>query len=125
MIKNLVLVALGGSIGSVARYLCQKWFAENTVHPFPWATFIVNLLGCLLIGIIYAMAERSSLLTPQIRLLLITGFCGGFTTFSAFAFENMTFIRSGEISYFILYSVGSVILGLAGVFGGIALFRIF
>ena len=125
MIKNLVLVALGGGIGSVARYLCQKWFAENTVHPFPWATFFVNLLGCLLIGIIYAMAERSSLLTPQTRLLLITGFCGGFTTFSAFAFENMDLLRSGDISYFILYSVGSVILGIAGVFGGIALFNFF
>ena len=125
MIKNLALVALGGGIGSAARYLCQKWFVENSINPFPWGTFFVNLLGCLLIGIIYAMAERSSLLTPPTRLLLITGFCGGFTTFSAFAFENMELLRSGDITYFILYSIGSVILGIAGVIGCIALFKFF
>ena len=123
MIKNLVLVALGGGIGSVARYLCQKWFAENAVHPFPWATFFVNLLGCLLIGIIYAMAERSSLLTPQTRLLLITGFCGGFTTFSAFSFQTLDLLRSGawgraaaNVAFSVLLCIAAVAFGsyLAG-----------
>ena len=72
MIKNLLLVGLGGGIGSIARYLCQKWFSENYPHPFPWGTFLVNLFGCFLIGIIYAATEKSSALSPQTRLLLIT-----------------------------------------------------
>jgi len=123
MIKNILLVALGGSVGSVARYLCQKWFAGNYVSAFPWGTFFVNIAGCFLLGIIYAIAERSSLLTPQIRLLLVTGFCGGFTTFSTFAFENINLLRSGDMLYFLIYSIGSVVLGIAAVFGGIALLK--
>ncbi len=124
MIKNLLLVGLGGGIGSMARYLCQKWFSENYPHPFPWGTFVVNLLGCFLIGIIYAASEKSSALAPQTRLLLITGFCGGYTTFSTFAFENMNLLRSGDILYFSLYTVGSVVLGIAGVFAGIAMMKL-
>jgi len=117
------MVGLGGSIGSIARYLCQKWFAENIQHPFPWGTFVVNLLGCFLIGVIYAAAEKTTLLSPQTRLLLITGLCGGFTTFSAFAFENMSLLRNGDISYFLLYTIGSVLLGIIGVFAGVSLVK--
>jgi len=123
MIKNVLLVGLGGSIGSIARYLCQKWFAENIQHPFPWGTFVVNLLGCFLIGVIYAAAEKTTLLSPQTRLLLITGLCGGFTTFSAFAFENMSLLRNGDTSYFLLYTIGSVLLGIIGVFAGVSLVK--
>ncbi len=119
LFKNILLVGAGGGAGSILRYLCQKWFAENVQHPFPWGTFIVNISGCLLIGIIYALSERSTLLSPQTRLLLITGLCGGFTTFSAFAFENMTLLRSGDTLYFFLYAIGTVVLGIAAVFGGI------
>ena len=95
MIRNFLLVGLGGGIGSVTRYVCQKWFSENYPHPFPWGTFVVNLIGCFLIGIIYAATEKSAL-TPQTRLLLNTGFCGGFTTFSAFSNETMNLWRNGE-----------------------------
>ena len=119
MIKNILLVGLGGGLGSMARYLCQKWFAENIQHPFPWGTFVVNLLGCFLIGIIYAAGEKTTLLSPQTRLLLITGLCGGFTTFSAFAFENMSLLRNGDTSYFFLYTIGSVSLGIMCVFAGV------
>ena len=124
MIKNILLVGLGGGVGSIARYACQKWFAENVQHPFPWGTFVVNILGCFLIGLIYAIAEKTTLFTPQIRLLLITGICGGFTTFSAFAFENMGLMRSGDILYLLLYSIGSVVLGIAAVFAAIALIKL-
>ncbi len=125
MIKNILLVGLGGGIGSIARYLCQKWFAENLTSPFPWGTLVVNLIGCLFIGIIYALAERSDILSPTTRLLLITGLCGGFTTFSAFAFENMQLLRSGDILYFLLYSAGTLVLGIAAVFAGIAILKLF
>lgn len=124
MIKNLLLVGLGGGIGSIARYLCQKWFNENYPHPFPWGTFLVNLSGCFLIGVFYAASEKSAVLSPQTRLLLITGFCGGFTTFSTFAFENMNLLRTGDMLYFSIYTVASVALGIAGVFAGIAITKL-
>ena len=124
MIKNFLLVGLGGGVGSMARYLCQKWFNENYPHPFPWGTFAVNLVGCFLIGIIYAASEKTSVLSPQIRLLLITGFCGGFTTFSTFAFENMTLLRSGDAIYFLIYTIASIVIGIGGVFIGMAIMKL-
>jgi fluoride exporter len=124
MIRNVLLVGLGGGLGSMARYLCQRWFGDHYSGTFPWATFAVNFTGCFLIGLIYAIAEKTTLLSPQTRLLLITGLCGGFTTFSAFAFENMTFLRSGDTLYFFLYSIGSIVLGIAAVFAGIAIIKL-
>ncbi len=124
MIKNFLLVGLGGGVGSMARYLCQKWFNENYPHPFPWGTFTVNLVGCFLIGIIYSASEKTSVLSPHIRLLLITGFCGGFTTFSTFAFENMNLLRSGDSIYFLIYTIASIVLGIGGVFIGMAIMKL-
>src|SRR5690242_1946848 len=105
--KNILLVGLGGGIGSMLRYLCQKWFGENYPQPFPWGTFIVNLIGCFLIGMIYAASEKATAITPQTRLFLAAGFCGGFTTFSAFAFENMNLLHNRDISYFLIYTIVS------------------
>lgn len=123
MIRNLLLVAFGGGAGSVARYLCQKWLGENHPHPFPWGTFVVNIVGCFLIGIIYAASEKTTFISPQVRLLFITGFCGGFTTFSTFAFENMTLLRSSDSVYFLIYTIASVVLGIAAVFSGVAIMK--
>jgi CrcB protein len=81
-------------------------------------------VGCLLIGIIYAASEKTTILSPQTRLLLITGLCGGFTTFSTFAFENMNLLRSGDTIYFLVYTITSVVLGIAAVFGGIAIMKL-
>lgn len=124
MMKALLMVGLGGGAGSILRYLCQKWVYQFYPHPFPWGTFFVNIAGCFLIGVFYSVSEKTSLLTPEWRLLLTTGFCGGFTTFSAFAFENMTLLKSGDISYFILYTVLSVLSGIAAVVAGTALIKI-
>jgi len=124
MIKNFLLVGLGGGIGSIARYFTQKWFNENYPQSFPWGTFTVNLLGCVLIGAIYGISEKTTLLSPQARLFLITGICGGFTTFSTFAFENMDLLRSGDSLYFIIYTIASVVLGIGGVFAGVALMKL-
>ena len=121
---NILLVGLGGSIGSILRYLSQKWINESYQHNFPLATFLVNIFGCLLIGILYALGEKGNILSPQTRILLITGFCGGFTTFSTFAFENMNLLRIGDNLYFILYAVGSVILGIAAVYIGSLLIKL-
>jgi fluoride exporter len=115
---NILIVGLGGGVGSILRYLCQKWINESYQHNFPLATFLVNVFGCLLIGIFYALGEKGNILSPQTRLLLITGLCGGFTTFSTFAFENMNLLRTGDNFYFFLYAVGSVVLGIAAVYVG-------
>jgi CrcB protein len=118
MLKNILIVGFGGGIGSIARFLCQKYLYEWRPHPFPFGTFIVNLLGCFLIGLFYGLSEKGNLLTPEWRLLLMTGFCGGYTTFSSFALENFALLKNGEFLYFGLYTAGSVILGITCTFFG-------
>jgi fluoride exporter len=122
--SNILLVGLGGGIGSILRYLSQKWVNESYEHNFPLATFLVNVFGCLLIGILYALGEKGNILSPQSRLLLVTGFCGGFTTFSTFAFENMNLLRVADNFSFVLYAVGSVVLGIAAVYIGSLLIKL-
>jgi fluoride exporter len=116
--NNILIVGLGGGAGSILRYLCQKWINEYYQHNFPLATFFVNVSGCFLIGVFYALGERGNILSPQTRLLLVTGFCGGFTTFSTFAFESMNLLRTGDTFYFFLYAIGSMVLGIAAVYLG-------
>lgn len=122
--KSLLIVGLGGGIGSMLRYLSQKWVYQFYPHPFPWGTLLVNIAGCFLIGIFHSLSERSGLFTTEWRLLLTTGFCGGFTTFSAFAFENLNLLKSGDITYFSLYTIASIVLGIAAVFAGITIFKL-
>ena len=124
MIKTILIVGLGGGAGSILRLLCQKWVYQFYPHPFPWGTFAVNIAGCFLIGIFYSIGEKTSILTPEWRLLLTTGFCGGFTTFSAFAFENLTLLKSGDISYFTLYIVLTIVLCIGAVLAGTALIKL-
>jgi CrcB protein len=121
--KSILIVGLGGGAGSILRYLCQKWVYQFYPHPFPWGTFFVNIAGCFLIGIFYSLSEKSAMFTPEWRLLLTTGFCGGFTTFSAFAFENLNLMRTGDTTYFFIYIVASVVLGIAAVLAGTAIFK--
>ena len=119
MIKNIFLVLLGGGIGSVARYLLSYFLTKNNTTQFPWATFIANGLGCLLIGLLFGYIQKNNLQNETLKLLLITGFCGGFTTFSTFAYENSELIKSGDISSFLIYTFISIIFGIAAVFIGI------
>jgi CrcB protein len=123
MLKNLLIVGLGGSIGSIARYLCQKYFQQHYPHPFPFGTFTVNILGCFLIGVFYALSEKGNLIGPEWRIFLTTGICGGFTTFSSFAYENVTLLRAADFLYAGLYVAGSIILGIMATFCGIVLLK--
>lgn len=118
-LKNLLLVAVGGGLGSLLRYLCQKFIPTANPGDFPFGTFIVNVLGCFFIGLIYGIASKSNALTQDWILLLTTGFCGGFTTFSAFSYENINLMRHGKYLYPALYISGSVILGLGATFLGL------
>ncbi|UOG75090.1 fluoride efflux transporter CrcB [Hymenobacter tibetensis] len=123
MLRLLAVVATGGAVGSVARYLLQLAVARHFTTPFPLGTLLVNVLGCLLIGLFYALAEKGTISTPELRLLLTTGFCGGFTTFSTFSYETLTLFENGEYVLVALYLAGSVFLGLLATFAGVALVR--
>ena len=109
--KSFLLVFLGGGLGSGLRYLVT--IAMNQYSKvLPFGTFTVNMLGCLLIGLVLGYAQKENTLTSNQTLLLATGFCGGFTTFSAFASENLELIRNGELFNFSIYAIGSVFVGI-------------
>lgn len=109
MLRAYLAVALGGALGSVLRYAIAKLLPAGT---FPWATFAVNLTGAFLIGLLAGWATREGGLSDTAWLLLATGFCGGFTTFSSFALENILLLRGGDLAIAVSYTAGSLILGL-------------
>lgn len=124
MIKTLLLVGTGGFLGSVSRFLASRFMQNYFPSAFPFGTFFVNISGCFLIGLIYGFSERSSLLTSGWKLFLAVGFCGGFTTFSTFANENLALLRDGEFFNFILYTGLSVFIGIAATFLGVLITKI-
>jgi len=109
---NILLVGLGGSVGSILRYLLQRTF---NVH-FPYGTLLVNLLGCLIIGLLWGFFTRH--IDEQRRLLLVTGFCGGFTTFSTFTYEGVQMMMENRWLTFFFYVITSVVIGLAATYFG-------
>jgi fluoride exporter len=121
MLKTLLFIFLGGGIGSVFRFstslLTQKYFQSS----FPWATFIVNIVGCLLIGAFIGLIERWNWTNHDIRFFLIAGFCGGFTTFSAFGIESLTLFQNNHYLLGAIYILSSVFLGLVAVWLGLFL----
>jgi fluoride exporter len=116
--KDILLVGLGGGVGSMARFLCQRGIYSVYPHAFPFGTMLVNIAGCLLIGIIFGLMGKGSIVRPEWRFLLATGFCGGFTTFSAFAAENIELLKDGRVMYFLIYTIASVVLGILATFIG-------
>ena len=125
---SFLWVFLGGGIGSVLRYMLSMFGQHMKLNPIswwgqtllPWPTLIANVAGCLLIGLFYSLSERLGW-SADIRLLLTTGLCGGFTTFSTFSNEGLTLFRSGHIGMFVLYFVLTLILGLVAVWLGNAI----
>ncbi len=122
--KQLLLVFLGGGFGSSLRYLLAKYLNSGTTG-IPYGTFAANILGSLLIGIILGMAAKNEAISEQHTLLLATGFCGGFTTFSTFAYENHVFLKSGDFMTFFLYTIASFVIGFAAVFLGMYVVKYF
>lgn len=121
--KQVLLVFIGGGFGSVARYLLGRiWNSHESGIPF--GTFAANILGSLLIGIILGLAAKNESLTQEQTLLLATGFCGGFTTFSTFAYENHVFLKNGDFITFALYTIASFVLAFLAVFAGMYLSRV-
>ena len=122
--KNLLLVFVGGGFGSVLRYLIGKYL-NNTENGIPYGTFLANVLGSLLIGLILGYALKNNSLSSNQTLILATGFCGGFTTFSTFAYENHVFLKSGDFTSFAVYTIASFVLGFLAVFFGMYLAKSF
>lgn len=120
--KQLVFVFIGGGAGSIARFLISK-FLNTPDNTIPFGTLIVNTIGSLLIGIILGVALKYQSFSQNMVLLLTTGFCGGFTTFSAFAFENYDLLKSGDLTAFFVYTLASIIIGFTFVFAGVWLVK--
>ncbi|MDJ0367195.1 fluoride efflux transporter CrcB [Hymenobacter sp. H14-R3] len=118
MNRSVLLIGLGGFVGSVSRYWVQQYFLRYVPVGFPLGTFLVNVVGCLLIGLFLGFFERHTHVSLSWRLFLTTGFCGGFTTFSTFAYESVTLGRTGGLLLLAIYAAGSLLLGMLAAFLG-------
>ncbi len=124
LFKTLLVIGIGGMFGSMSRYLLSEYITEHYPGAFPYGTFTVNLVGCLLIGVFYGLSERHEWLTPEWRAFLTAGFCGGFTTFSTFAIENLALFETSRYLVFGIYTAGSVMFGILAVLMGMALAKL-
>lgn len=123
MIKAVILVGIGGGIGSILRYLTSVFFTRYFQISFPLGIFAVNVIGCLVAGILLGLLTKHQSANSDLSLLLITGFCGGYTTFSAFASENINLIQSNNSLTAFIYIAASILFSLSAVWAGMALTR--
>ncbi len=123
MLRTILLVGSGGFIGSVLRYLVQFYMEKSLTSTFPWGTLIANIAGSFVIGMIFALAEKGNLMSAEWRIFLAVGICGGFTTFSAFAYNNFTMINEKAWSSLFLNIGGNLFLGILAVYLGVILIR--
>jgi len=118
MFRFILIIGTGGFIGTVARFYATRTVQNYALSTFPYGTFLVNIIGCFLIGIFYGLSEKGNLLNEEWRMFLTVGFCGGFTTFSAFANENISLLKEGNFFHFAIYTTLSVFLGLMATYSG-------
>lgn len=121
--KQLLFVGLGGAAGSMLRYLTSVVTLKYYSASFPLATLVVNVVGCFLAGLIFGSITQETADAQNLKVLLLTGFCGGFTTFSAFALENVRLMNSGNLSTAIVYTVVSLVAGLLATWLGLSVVR--
>ncbi len=118
MLKTMLIAGLGGFVGTCLRYLTGKLCHILMAGAFPLGTFIVNIVGSFIIGLLFGAAERTQSITPAVSALLITGFCGGFTTFSSFADDIYLLLQERHYTTFALYTILTIVLGVILVWIG-------
>lgn len=123
MWKTYLLVGLGGFLGSTSRFAAAQFMQRFFQTTFPIGTMSVNILGSLIIGVLFGISEYFNWLSPNARMFLAVGFCGGFTTFSSFAYENIVLLREAQYVSFFLYLVLSIFLGLLAAWLGFVLIK--
>lgn len=121
--RAILFVGIGGGLGSILRYVISAFVGKHVPLVFPLGTLLVNISGCFLIGVFYSMIARHDGFHPDWRLFLITGICGGYTTFSTFSYDGLILLKQGSGLSFVLYVLGSVVVGLLATFAGVALFK--
>lgn len=122
--RQILLIFIGGGLGSCLRFLIGKWL-NSAQSGIPYGTLAANVLGSLVIGLILGWALKNEMMNSPVISLIAVGFCGGFTTFSTFAYENHVMLRNGDLANFALYTVGSLLVGFAAVFLGMWLSKQF
>ena len=124
MSRIFLLIGFGGFIGNICRYYSQQFVAKYFLSTFPYGTLVVNIVGCFLVGLVLGFADKGNVLSPEWRMFLATGFCGGFTTFSTFSYESTQLINNGEYFYLALYISASVLIGVLATFAGITITKL-
>jgi CrcB protein len=124
MIRTILYIGAGSFAGGIMRFLLSKFIQNSSSGAFPIGTMAVNVLGCLIIGILYGLFEKGDLMNGQLRLFLTVGFCGGFTSFSTFIHENYSLLNNGDFLHFALYASLSFILGLFAAYLGHLLIKL-
>lgn len=125
MIKTLLIIGLGGFIGSITRYAIYHYFAQNYSSDYPWGTFAANLIGCFILGLIFGFVANGNGLNQALVFFLTTGFCGALTTFSTFSFENVLLLQRGELLVSFIYAGLSLTVGLLFTWLGLSSVKIF
>lgn len=119
--SSIVIVFVGGGVGSIVRFLLGKWVNGLHTHHFPFGTLTVNIVACLVLGYVVGLADHRQLISPAARLFWAVGFCGGFSTFSTFSAEALSLMQSGFHVSTLIYIVSSLLFCLLATFGGIYL----
>lgn len=117
----MLIAGAGGFVGTCGRFLINKWSAGIFHGPFPWGTFLVNIIGCFIFGLFFGLFEKTNMISQEENVLLITGFCGGFTTFSTFSNDMLELINKGDWITFFLYLTLSLLIGVLFVWTGRAI----
>jgi CrcB protein len=117
--KELIYVFIGGGLGSLVRFILGKWVNAFHHSSFPFGTFTINVIACFVLGFMIGLADQKQLLSPATRLFWAVGFCGGFSTFSAFSSETLTLFQQGQNSTMLLYVLLSIVVCVSATFGGL------
>lgn len=124
-IRNLLAVSLGAIAGALSRYCITLWFLQRFGVAFPYGTFVINITGCFIMGFFFTLAaERILTITPEIKLLVATGFLGSYTTFSTYGLDTVTLIGTQRFTPALIYWLGSAVLGILSVQLGVFLARL-